>query len=71
VESLMFEGRPGVRVPLSISAGVAVFPRDGDTHEVLLAKADRRMYRNKVLHKRGEQAKPVDPPTAPNSRAAS
>ncbi|HZL92316.1 MAG TPA: HD domain-containing phosphohydrolase, partial [Vicinamibacterales bacterium] len=44
VESLVFEAKPGVRMPLSISAGAAVFPHDGNTYEVLMAKADRRMY---------------------------
>jgi diguanylate cyclase (GGDEF)-like protein len=29
------------------SAGVAVYPHDGVTYESLIAKADRRMYRNK------------------------
>ena len=38
-------GAPGVRLPLSISAGAAVFPHDGDSYESLLAKADSRMYR--------------------------
>ena len=52
VESLVFEAKPGVRVPLSISAGAAVFPHDGISYEVLMAKADRRMYRNKVILKR-------------------
>ena len=31
VESLVFEAKPGVRMPLSISAGAAVFPHDGDS----------------------------------------
>jgi diguanylate cyclase (GGDEF)-like protein len=47
-----FDARPGVRVPLAISAGAAVFPLDGDTYESLLAKADSRMYRDKVMRKR-------------------
>jgi diguanylate cyclase (GGDEF)-like protein/putative nucleotidyltransferase with HDIG domain len=72
MDSLVFEARPGVRVRLSISAGVAVFPGDGDTYETLLAKADRRMYRNKVLHKR-DRASPGSPERsiAPGSRAVS
>jgi predicted signal transduction protein with EAL and GGDEF domain len=37
---------------LAISAGAAVFPLDGDTYESLLAKADSRMYRDKVMRKR-------------------
>ena len=47
----VFEARPGIRVPLSISAGSAVFPQDGDSYESLLAKADSRMYRDKVGRK--------------------
>src|SRR5207302_4234277 len=30
--------------PLSVSAGVAAFPEDGDTPEKLLAAADRALY---------------------------
>ena len=37
----------GRQVPLSISAGAAVFPHDGDNTEALLAQADQRMYRDK------------------------
>ncbi len=51
ISDAAFEARPGVRVPLSISAGSAVFPHDGDTYESLLAKADSRMYRDKVARK--------------------
>jgi diguanylate cyclase (GGDEF)-like protein/putative nucleotidyltransferase with HDIG domain len=51
IEGMIFEGRAGVRIPLSISAGSAVFPHDGDSYESLLAKADSRMYRDKVVRK--------------------
>jgi two-component system cell cycle response regulator len=51
VSDAIFEARPGTRVPLSISAGSAVFPHDGDTYESLLAKADSRMYRDKVARR--------------------
>jgi diguanylate cyclase (GGDEF)-like protein/putative nucleotidyltransferase with HDIG domain len=51
IGDVAFEARPGIRVPLSISAGSAVFPHDGDTYESLLAKADSRMYRDKVARK--------------------
>jgi diguanylate cyclase (GGDEF)-like protein/putative nucleotidyltransferase with HDIG domain len=51
ISDAVFEARPGVRVPLSISAGSAVFPHDGDSYESLLAKADSRMYRDKVVRK--------------------
>src|SRR5256886_17006918 len=33
---------------LSVSAGVAVYPRDGATAEKLLTSADRELYRNKA-----------------------
>jgi diguanylate cyclase (GGDEF)-like protein/putative nucleotidyltransferase with HDIG domain len=72
VESLVFEAKPGVRMPLSISAGAAVFPHDGNTYEVLMAKADRRMYRNKVMHKREAQTRAAAPPQpTPDNRAVS
>jgi len=71
VESLVFEAKPGVRMPLSISAGAAVFPHDGSTYEVLMAKADRRMYRNKVMHKRDMQARAARSQAAPDNRAVS
>ena len=46
------------RVPLSISAGSAVFPHDGDSYESLLAKADSRMYRDKVARKSDDTRRP-------------
>lgn len=55
VEAIVFEAAPGKRVPLSISAGGAVFPEDGTTYESLLAKADSRMYRDKSQRKRNAQ----------------
>ena len=51
IDRLEFEARPEMRIPLSISAGAAVFPHDGDSYESLLAKADSRMYLNKSLRK--------------------
>jgi diguanylate cyclase (GGDEF)-like protein/putative nucleotidyltransferase with HDIG domain len=51
VQALVFEPRAGHRVPLSIAAGVAVFPHDGDSYEALLAKADSRMYQDKSARK--------------------
>jgi len=71
VDSLMFEAKPGVRMPLSISAGAAVYPNDGDTYETLLAKADRRMYSNKVTYKRELQSRTAPGQSAPGSRAVS
>jgi diguanylate cyclase (GGDEF)-like protein len=52
VDEIVFEGRPGRRLPLGISVGAAVFPHDGDTYESLLATADSRMYRDKTKRKR-------------------
>ena len=43
-----FEPRPGVLVSLSISAGAARYPDDGQSFEELLAVADERMYRDKA-----------------------
>jgi diguanylate cyclase (GGDEF)-like protein/putative nucleotidyltransferase with HDIG domain len=72
VESLVFEAKSGARVPLSISAGAAVFPHDGGSYEVLMAKADRRMYRNKVIHKRDVRSRTsAETPATPDTRAAS
>jgi diguanylate cyclase (GGDEF)-like protein/putative nucleotidyltransferase with HDIG domain len=52
IDRAVFEVTPGTIVPLSISAGAAVFPQDGDTYEALLAKADSRMYHDKSARKR-------------------
>jgi diguanylate cyclase (GGDEF)-like protein len=48
VAAYPFEPRPGVRVTLSISAGAARFPEDGNTFEELLTVGDERMYRDKA-----------------------
>ena len=52
IEEVLFEARPGRRVPLGISAGAAVFPQDGESYESLLAAADSRMYQDKATRKR-------------------
>jgi diguanylate cyclase (GGDEF)-like protein/putative nucleotidyltransferase with HDIG domain len=57
VADAVFEARPGTSIPLSISAGSAVFPHDGDSYESLLAKADSRMYRDKVVRKHESQTR--------------
>jgi diguanylate cyclase (GGDEF)-like protein/putative nucleotidyltransferase with HDIG domain len=59
VENLVFEPRPGRRVPIRISVGAAIFPRDGDGYEAIMATADSRMYRDKTRRKLGD-----DPSTA-------
>ena len=51
VAALRFEARPGERRLLTVSAGAAVYPRDGDNHERLLAAADSRMYLDKTRRK--------------------
>jgi len=51
VDNVELEVRPDVRIPMTISAGAAVFPHDGDTYEALLSKADSRMYRDKSQRK--------------------
>jgi diguanylate cyclase (GGDEF)-like protein len=47
VRSIVIDLEPGLRSSLSISAGIAVYPDDGDTQEQLLAIADNRMYEDK------------------------
>jgi diguanylate cyclase (GGDEF)-like protein/putative nucleotidyltransferase with HDIG domain len=51
VDEVLFEARPGRRLPLGISIGAAIFPQDGATYETLLATADGRMYRDKAHRK--------------------
>jgi diguanylate cyclase (GGDEF)-like protein/putative nucleotidyltransferase with HDIG domain len=53
LEELHIEVRPGEQLPLGGSFGIASFPADGDTHEILLATADRRMYQDKAARKPG------------------
>ena len=48
VAAYPFEPRPGVRMPLSISAGCARFPLDGMTVDELVVAADARMYQDKA-----------------------
>jgi len=54
VRSIVIDLEPGIRTSLSISAGVAVYPDDGDTQQQLLAAADNRMYEDKFrsVHRR-------------------
>jgi diguanylate cyclase (GGDEF)-like protein/putative nucleotidyltransferase with HDIG domain len=52
VDAVYFEARPGKRLQLGISVGTAVFPRDGESYEALLATADNRMYQDKASRKR-------------------
>jgi diguanylate cyclase (GGDEF)-like protein/putative nucleotidyltransferase with HDIG domain len=52
VDAVYLEARPGKRLQLGISVGTAVFPRDGESYEALLATADNRMYQDKANRKR-------------------
>jgi diguanylate cyclase (GGDEF)-like protein/putative nucleotidyltransferase with HDIG domain len=60
VAAIHFESQDGARVPLNVSAGAAVYPDDGETYERLLARADRRMYRDKAQRKWPRKAGVVD-----------
>jgi diguanylate cyclase (GGDEF)-like protein len=53
VAALRFEATPGVPTPLRISVGAAVYPGDGRAFDTLLAVADRRMYHDKTMARRG------------------
>ncbi|MEZ5286154.1 MAG: diguanylate cyclase [Vicinamibacterales bacterium] len=59
VEGIAFEPRTGQRVPVSISVGAAVFPRDGDGYEAIMATADSRMYRDKARRKQRDVVEPA------------
>jgi diguanylate cyclase (GGDEF)-like protein len=52
VDDVHFEARPGKRLQLGISVGVAIFSQDGASYETLLATADSRMYQDKARRKR-------------------
>ncbi len=51
VAAISLHADDGREIPLQVSAGASVFPKDGETYERLLARADRRMYRNKAESK--------------------
>jgi len=59
VDEVLFEARPGRRLPLAISIGAAIFPQDGDSYEALLATADSRMYRDKTRRKQRVEVQPA------------
>ena len=56
---MLFEARPGRRLPLAISVGAASYPQDGDSYESLLATADSRMYRDKQRRKQRVEVRPA------------
>ena len=51
VAAITLHADDGDEIALRVSAGASVFPEDGETYERLLARADRRMYRNKAESK--------------------
>ena len=51
VAAIGLHAEDGREIALRVSAGASVFPEDGETYERLLARADRRMYRNKAESK--------------------
>jgi diguanylate cyclase (GGDEF)-like protein/putative nucleotidyltransferase with HDIG domain len=51
VAAISLRAEDGREIALRVSAGASVFPEDGETYERLLARADRRMYRNKAESK--------------------
>jgi diguanylate cyclase (GGDEF)-like protein/PAS domain S-box-containing protein len=55
--------------PLSVSVGIAVFPRDGGSMETLLRIADRALYTMKGQHGRVTIARP-EPAAAPTAAAS-
>jgi diguanylate cyclase (GGDEF)-like protein/putative nucleotidyltransferase with HDIG domain len=59
VDDVLFEARPGRRLPLGISVGAAIYPQDGDSYESLLATADSRMYRDKQRRKQRVEVRPA------------
>jgi diguanylate cyclase (GGDEF)-like protein/putative nucleotidyltransferase with HDIG domain len=59
VDMVVFEARPGRRIPLAISVGAAIYPQDGETYEALLATADSRMYRDKTRRKQQSRLMPL------------
>jgi diguanylate cyclase (GGDEF)-like protein len=60
IGDMSFEARPGTPVQLGISVGIAVFSRDGESYETLLATADTRMYQDKAGRKRRPSRETID-----------
>jgi diguanylate cyclase (GGDEF)-like protein len=51
VDNIELEVHPDLRIPMTMSAGAAIFPHDGNNYETLLAAADGRMYHDKSQRK--------------------
>ncbi len=60
IADIPFEVRPGRFVQLGSSFGHAVFPRDGEAYETLLAQADKRMYQDKAQRKAQRMGQPAE-----------
>lgn len=54
----------GRQFTLRVSIGAAVFPRDGDSSEALLAAADARMYQDKHCWRERIELTPIEPLTS-------
>ena len=68
ISEIPFEVRPGRFVQLGSSFGSAVFPRDGEAYETLLATADKRMYQDKARRKAERAGRPAaEPDSKPRS----
>jgi diguanylate cyclase (GGDEF)-like protein len=69
IAAVQVEVRPGRSIRLAASAGLAVYPADGESYEELLAAADAAMYRDKDARRRHVRADgPIDasgPDTVP------
>ena len=66
IEELTIEPQPGKPMMLNVSAGSAIFPGDGESYEVLLSTADRRMYQDKTKRKRRSGAQGQTPASYPD-----
>jgi diguanylate cyclase (GGDEF)-like protein/putative nucleotidyltransferase with HDIG domain len=69
ISEIPFEVRPGRFVQLGSSFGSAVFPRDGEAYETLLATADKRMYQDKARRKAERAGRLVDEPESSKPRS--
>ncbi len=60
-----------LRLPMTVSVGIAAFPHDGNTAESILAAADRRLYRAKRTGRdRVESPEVATGPTSSSDAAA-
>lgn len=67
IASIKLEAPDGRHIALGVSAGVGVFPNDGDTYERLLVRADRRMYQDKAKRKVASRGGLLEMPRQPES----